>query len=64
MLGIDALQEVFISLGMPQSLADFGIKEEDIEKMIPTLIENKGEVFGAFKKLTADDARAIYRAAL
>ena len=64
MLGIDALQEFFISLGMPKSLADFSIKEEDVEKMIPTLIENKGEVFGAFKKLTADDARVIYRSAL
>ena len=64
MLGIDALQEFFISFGMPKSLADFSIKEEDVEKMIPTLIENKGEVFGAFKKLTADDARVIYRAAL
>ncbi len=62
--GIDALQEFFVSLGMPQSLADFGIKEADIETMIPTLIENKGEEFGSFKKLTAADARAIYKSAL
>ena len=58
------MQEFFVSLGMPQSLADFGIKEDDIEKMIPTLIENKGEEFGSFKKLTATDACAIYKTAL
>ena len=61
--GIDALQEFFVSLGMPESLDDFGLSKDDIEKMIPTLIENKGEEFGAFKKLNADDARAIYKSA-
>ena len=49
---------------MPTTLAELGIEEDDIEKMIPTLRANKGEVFGSFKKLTMDDARAIYRSAL
>ena len=49
---------------MPARLADFNIHEEDIEGMIPTLIANKGEIFGSFKKIGADDARAIYRIAL
>lgn len=61
--GIDALQEFFVSLGMPETLDDFGLSKDDIEKMIPTLIENKGEEFGSFKKLNADDARAIYKSA-
>lgn len=61
---IDATAQFFGSLGMPGRLADFDVHEEDIERMIPTLIANKGEVFGSFKKLTADDARAVYRIAL
>jgi len=54
----------FASLGMPTNLRDLGVVEDDIEKMIPTLKANKGEPFGSFKKLTMDDARAIYRLAL
>lgn len=54
----------FLSLGMPDTLGDFGFVEDDIEKLIPTLKENKGEPFGSFKKLSMDDARAIYKSAL
>ena len=49
---------------MPTTLAELGVGEDDIERMIPTLKENKGEPFGSFKKLTMDDAREIYRIAL
>ena len=61
---IDETRGFFASLGMPTTLAELGIGEEDIERMIPTLKANKGEVFGSFKKLTTDDAREIYRLAL
>lgn len=61
---IIATKNFFLSLGMPDTLGDFGLVEDDIEKMIPTLKENKGEPFGGFKKLTMDDARAIYKSAL
>ena len=61
---IDETRAFFASLGMPTTLEELGIEEDDIEKMIPTLRANKGEVFGSFKKLTMDDARAIYRSAL
>jgi alcohol dehydrogenase YqhD (iron-dependent ADH family) len=61
---IDKLQAFFQSLGMPKRLADFGIGEDDIEPLVATLRQNKGESFGAFMKLTMDDARAIYRSAL
>lgn len=58
----------FASLGMPTSLTELGIGEDKIdgaiEKMIPTLRKNKGDVFGSFKKLTMKDAEAIYRLAL
>lgn len=61
---IDETRAFFASLGMPTTLAELDIEEDDIEKMIPTLKANKGEVFGSLKKLTMDDARAIYRSAL
>lgn len=61
---IDETRMFFASLGMPTTLDELGVAEEDIESMIPTLRANKGEVFGSFKKLSMDDARAIYRLAL
>ncbi len=61
---IDETRAFFASLGMPTTLEELGVEEEDIEKMIPTLRENKGEPFGSFMKLSMDDARAIYRLAL
>ena len=58
----------FASLGMPTSLSELGLDEDNIEdaidEMIPTLRENKGEPFGSFKKLTMEDAAEIYRLAL
>lgn len=61
---IDELQEFFVSLGMPRTLGELGVHEEDIDKMLPGLKINRGEVFGSFKQLTLDDARAIYASAL
>lgn len=61
---IDETRSFFASLGMPTTLTELDVKEDDIEKLIPTLKENKGEPFGSFKKLTMDDAREIYRIAL
>ena len=61
---IGATRSFFASLGMPTTLEELGVREDDIERMIPTLRENQGEEFGSFKRLTMDDARAIYRLAL
>ena len=61
---IDETRAFFASLGMPTTLEELDVHEDDIEKMIPTLRANKGETFGSFKKLTMDDAREIYRLAL
>ncbi len=60
---IDELQGFFISLGMPRTLGDFGITPDDIDPLLVTLRESKGEPFGAFQKLTMEDARAIYLSA-
>lgn len=61
---IDETRAFFASLGMPTTLEELGIHEEDIEKLLPTLKANKGEPFGSFKKLTMEDAAEIYRLAL
>ena len=64
----DETRQFFASLGMPTTLTELGIGgdeiDEAIEKMIPTLKKNKGEVFGSFKKLTMEDAEEIYRSAV
>ena len=60
---IDELQAFFVDLGMPRTLGEFGIAPEDVDKLLPTLKANKGEVFGGFKKLTPEDAKAIYLSA-
>lgn len=61
---IDELQEFFVSMGMPASLNELGVREEDIDALIPGLEINRGATFGSFKVLTLDDAREIYRSAL
>lgn len=61
---IDELQGFFVSLGMPHTLGELGVKEADIDQLLVGLKINKGEVFGSFKQLTIEDARAIYRSAL
>mgnify|MGYP004477856127 CR=1 FL=1 len=60
---IDELQAFFVDLGMPRTLGEFGIAPEDVDKLLSTLKANKGEVFGGFKKLTLEDAKAIYLSA-
>lgn len=60
---IDELQAFFADLGMPTKLGEFGLKPEDVDAFLVTLKANKGEEFGSFKKLTLEDARAIYLSA-
>ena len=60
---IDELQAFFQSLGMPATLRDFGLAPDDVDPLLETLRQNKGEAFGAFQKLTLEDARAIYLSA-
>ena len=60
---IDELQDFFARQGMPTKMGELGLAPEDVDKLLPTLAKNKGEVFGGFKKLTMDDAKAIYLSA-
>ncbi len=57
---IDELQAFFQNLGMPATLGDFGLTPDDVDSLLETLRTSKGEQFGAFQKLTMEDARAIY----
>ena len=61
---IDETRSFFASLGMPITLAELDVEEDDIEKAHPLRSREQGEPFGSFKKLTMDDAREIYRIAL
>ena len=61
---IDALQDFFVSMGMPRTLSELGVTAELVEELLPTLERNKGAVFGEFRRLTLDDARQIYLSAL
>ena len=60
----DALQDFFTSMGMPRTLTELGVSADQIPSFLPTLEKNKGSVFGDLKRLTLDDARAIYESAL
>ena len=64
LLAIEQTKSFFISLGMPSSLKEFGICEDDIDKFLPNLKICRGESFGSFKTLNAQDAREIYKIAL
>ena len=44
-------------------LGEFGLKLENVDAFLVTLKANKGEAFGGFKKITLEDARAIYESA-
>ena len=61
---IDELQDFFMSMGMPSTLSELGIAEDDIDQMICGLRATRGERFGTFRSLSLDDARAIYESAL
>lgn len=61
---IDELQAFFVSLGMPRTLGELGVTAEMVPALLTTLEQNKGAEFGEFKRLTMDDARAIYLSAL
>ncbi|MBE6729395.1 MAG: iron-containing alcohol dehydrogenase [Ruminococcaceae bacterium] len=61
--GIDALQNFFISIGMPKNFEELGAKEEDIDYLVETLCcspERNGYIEG-YVKLDKEDCKNIYR---
>ena len=61
--GIQALRDFWNSIGAPARLTDYDITEDTIEEMADKTVI-AGPSFGNFKKLTREDAVAIYKASL
>ena len=61
--GIASLKNFFASIGMPTSFAQLGIEHPDIDLLVEKLHHNKGELVGAYYKLSPDDSRRIYEIA-
>jgi len=57
--GIVKTREFFTSLGMPQTLGDIGVKQNDLEKMAEKTVSH-GDV-GKFKKLGKNDVLTILK---
>lgn len=60
---IDAVQDFFVSLGMPRHLDEFGLTPDDVDDLVESLTHTKGASFGDFRQLGAADAHAIYLSA-
>ncbi|MBQ4322378.1 MAG: iron-containing alcohol dehydrogenase [Clostridia bacterium] len=61
-LGICAWRDFFHTIGMPSTLRELGMKEEDLPYMANRLMLKKDGTFGNFIPLTPADAEEIYRA--
>lgn len=63
--GIDAMVDLYHSIGMPASFHELGIDPTDaqIDEMARRCLEASGSALGSAKKLDLDDMIAIYRAA-
>ena len=61
--GIKAFREYLVSIGMPQTFAQIGAKEEDIEKMAHRAAHGDGRAgtLGGFVPLDQGDIEKIYR---
>ena len=56
---VDELQAFFVDMGMPKTMGELGLHEQDIDAVVETLRATKATTFGAFQPLTMDDAKAI-----
>ena len=61
---IEMTKEFFKSLGIPMTLREVGIGEENLENMAKAAIDHKGGVVGNFKSLYYEDVLAIYKSSL
>ncbi len=61
---IDKTQEFFASLGIPLTLRELGIGEENLEKMAKAVTDYNGGKVGSYKPLSYEDVLEIYKSAL
>lgn len=59
-VGINKLQEFWISLGMPSKLEELGYKEEDLDYLVNHVDYTKEGYIGNYVKLDKDAVREIY----
>jgi alcohol dehydrogenase YqhD (iron-dependent ADH family) len=62
--GIKAFREYLVAIGMPQTFAEIGAKEEDIEKMAHRAVfgdGGTGTIGGGFVEFDQNDLEKIYR---
>lgn len=59
-VGINKLQEFWISLGMPSSLEEIGYNKEDLDYLISNVDYTKDGYIGNYVKLNKEDIRNIY----
>ena len=60
---IDELQDFFKRQGMPVTMDELGFAPADVDRLAATVAAAKGSVLGAFRKLSTEDVKAIYRSA-
>lgn len=60
---IDELQDFFKRQGMPTTMDELSFAPADVDRLAATVAAAKGSVFGAFRKLSTEDVKAIYRSA-
>lgn len=58
--GVTRMKRFFRSIGMPVTLAELGIDNPDIPRLVERLHRNKGEKMGAYLPLTANESTEIY----
>lgn len=61
--GIARLKAFFTSIGLPVTFRELGIAQPDVDRLIESLRQNKGERLGEYVSLTMDDCREIYHLA-
>ena len=60
-IGIQKLQEFWISLGMPSSLQELGYQDEDLDYLVEHVDYASDGTIGNYVKLTCYDVRNIYQ---
>ncbi|WP_352419090.1 iron-containing alcohol dehydrogenase [Proteiniborus sp.] len=61
---IDKTQEFFKSLGIPETLGELGIGEENLEEMAKAVTDYNGGTVGSYKPLRYEDVLEVYKKAL
>jgi len=62
--GIKKLREFLDEIRMPKTLADLGIRSDDIPQLLKSVVPNNGDLLGRFQPLTKEDVVKIFELSL